>query len=397
MKLVYVHAFFKKNGEPLIAGIHNPSTDTTQIFPFFIRGNEKSVYDIGRDSNRFAKLLERLLLKGYKILLSGFKEYLAGFEFPLVRECLEVYDIFLPPMKQPQDIKKGEKVLRKLLPALSLKPKYWQKVAANAAVVYQGMHNRGVLVGMMHRYPVWSQQTFSGRSKTLGYNIQGATKGDVITNPCGSPEDLQIHFDWRGADIRIAAILSGDAHLLDLSEKHDPYQTVADIINAGSRGEAVTRDECKIELLKTINSMNHRSHILDLFPRLRSWIKEARGKLDRDKPLYSVLKRRFVQLPGRKPLSVFNATMQGSIAHAMQLSIRRVWEVVGDRLLAEIHDSVIVTCPSTKQSLLATIEPVAKIMCRPFEGVLSTNPVFPVRVSVGKQWREWKEYKVFYE
>jgi len=351
MKLVYVHAFFKKNGEPLIAGIHNPSTDTTQIFPFFIRGNEKSVYDIGRDSNRFAKLLERLLLKGYKILLSGFKEYLAGFEFPLVRECLEVYDIFLPPMKQPQDMKKGEKVLRKLLPALSLKPKYWQKVAANAAVVYQGMHNRGVLVGMMHRY----------------------------------------------ADIRIAAILSGDAHLLDLSEKHDPYQTVADIINAGSRGEAVTRDECKIELLKTINSMNHRSHILDLFPRLRSWIKEARGKLDRDKPLYSVLKRRFVQLPGRKPLSVFNATMQGSIAHAMQLSIRRVWEVVGDRLLAEIHDSVIVTCPSTKQSLLATIEPVAKIMCRPFEGVLSTNPVFPVRVSVGKQWREWKEYKVFYE
>ena len=225
--------------------------------------------------------------------------------------------------------------------------------------------------------------------------IQGAVQSDQITNPSGHFNDGFLHFDWRGADIRIAALLSGDESLLELSEKHDPYQTVADRLNSGA-SDGVSRDECKIALLKAINSMNTGLLILDLFPRLRSWIIESRRKLDAGKPLYSILNRKFIQLPGKKPLSVFNATMQGSIAHAMQLSIRRVWEHIGERLLAEVHDSIVVTCDPTKTSMKSTIELVTGIMCRPFDGILDSNPVFPVRVSVGEAWRKWDEYKVFY-
>jgi len=396
MKSVYVHTLFDKDRKPLIIGLYNPSTSKTRIFPLHIPGTGKSIFEIDDDKAKIVLLLERLLVRGYRLVLSDFKDYLYAFGFPIAKEKLEVYDLFLPQIKPPNSLSKASRLLKKFLPKMAkMKPQPWQQYSANAAVVYQSLENRGIMAGTVPQYPVWSQRTYSGRSKTMVYNLQGTVEADQITNPAGTPDDAFIHFDWRGADIRIASLLCGDSRLLALSEKYDPYQTIADRLNQGGAANGVTRNECKIALLKAINSMNTDLLILDLFPKLRKWIAASRTKLNAGEPLYSILGRKFVLVKGKKPLSIFNATMQGSIAHAIQISIRRVWEEVGDRLLAEVHDSMVVTCDRTKASMQSTIDQVADIMCHPFSGVLDSNPMFPVRVSVGTAWRNWKEHEIY--
>jgi hypothetical protein len=79
--------------------------------------------------------------------------------------------------------------------------------------------------------------------------------------------------------------------------------------------------------------------------------------------------------------------MQGSIAQAMQLTIRRVWDSQF-RLLAETHDSITVSC--RKNALSSTIRSIAGMMCRPFDGIMHSNPIFPVRVSIGSEWCKWE-------
>ena len=353
-----------------------------------------TVYDVHQNCERLALLLERWLLRGNRVAIFGLKKHLAAFPFPLVKERLEIYDIPFPEMKVPQAYAKAKVLIEKVLPRLSdIKLRGWHKAAACAAVVYESIQRRGVYVGLMPRHPEWSMDTYSGRSKTLGFNIQGATKDFWITNPAGTPEDAQIHFDWIGADARMAALLSGDDRLLGLSESGDPYASTADFLNEGS-DDKLDRSEVKIALLAAINSMDSTAHILDPFPDLRNWIRSCRFRLDRGKSLESVLGRRYKLLPGRKDLSVFNATMQGSIAHAMQLSIRRIWEQMGNRVLAEVHDSIIVTSARSKAAIKSTIDDVARIMTRPFAEVLEDDPRFMVRVSIGTRWKKWKEYKV---
>ena len=195
-----------------------------------------------------------------------------------------------------------------------------------------------------------------------------------------------VHFDWRAADIRIAAILSGDKHLGDISLNDDPYNYVAKLLD-------VERDEAKLALLSTINAMRPDDKILDLFPQVRSWIRDCLQKLALTRSLNSLLGRKFSLQDDRTEKSVFNAIMQGSIAHAMQVSIAKIWQTTDFRLLAEVHDSAILICQ--KGMLPSVINTVTGIMCRPFSGILESNPVFPVRVSVGLKWRQWKPRRLY--
>jgi DNA polymerase I-like protein with 3'-5' exonuclease and polymerase domains len=90
---------------------------------------------------------------------------------------------------------------------------------------------------------------------------------------------------------------------------------------------------------------------------------------------------------------VFNAQMQGSVAHAMQNSLVRIHKKYPNCILTELHDSVVLCCKSPMAPQL--IKDVSAIMLRPFDGLLENNPVFPLRVSVGNKWRNWKELRVY--
>lgn len=385
-----VHTFFDKNGQPLATGLLGEN-GKVEVLPLYIAGTGVTIYDIRRTVMNIRNLILKVVKTDGVVITSDFKDYLAPFDLPLAVDKYNVYDVFLPKLPMPRDMDHVKKLLHKVMPALGkAKPMEWQKIAANAAVVYQSMENRGVLVGMMPRLSRWSQRTFTGRSKTLGFNVQGANAEYEITNPAGSPDDCQIHFDWRAADIRVASILSKDADLDEMSINGDPYLAMQELIGD------VSRDECKIGLLSAINAMRADNPILDMFPKLRDWISSCSLELENGRPLRSVLNRAFWPGPKVKKRAPFNATMQGSIAHAMQLSIRRVWEELDDSLLAEIHDSLVVTCRSDPDVVRDVISRVVDIMKKPFHGILDDDPIFPVRVSLSKRWKKWEELKVFY-
>ena len=379
----YFCALFDRKLRPIATGIRSSGKDV--ITPLYLSGTGRTVYDIGRSATKLYQWIEQSLLRDRTIITNDFKSILTGFNFVLPRERLNVYDVFLPlPKIVPNTFEEVSYLINNMLAELQAQRLYeWQKIAANASVVYESLERQGVLVGGFHKYPKWTHRTVSGRSKNTGFNLQGTTADDPITDPQGNESDLFVNFDWRAADIRIAAILSGDEQLEKMSSELDPYLKLSEILD-------LPRADSKRMLLRAINSIDIDNPIFQLFTTLREWMIAQKEKLDNGHPVTSILGREFFN--AERPRSAFNSTMQGSIAQAMQLTIRRVWEA-HFRLLAETHDSITVVC--SKNTIKPTIHAITSIMCRPFAGVLDDNPVFPVRISIGKNWCQWKPWRLY--
>jgi hypothetical protein len=81
----------------------------------------------------------------------------------------------------------------------------------------------------------------------------------------------------------------------------------------------------------------------------------------------------------------------------MQAVIRKIWELIDDRLIAEIHDSLVICSRKDPKSIRNAIDVVAPIMLYPFKDVLDDNPSFPLRVSIGKTWKKWVPYLTYRE
>jgi hypothetical protein len=374
----YFCALFDKKSRPIIVGIRTLGKDI--IVPIYLTSADRKIYDIEASFKKINKLIERTLLRDKIIVTNDFKSILTGFRFILPREKLKVFDVFLPlPKEIPDTFDELSYVIHNMLSELQKRRlQKWQYIAANASVVYESLERQGILVGGLHKYPKWTHRTISGRSKNTGFNLQGTTEKDIISDPYGNQSDYFINFDWRAADIRIAAILSGDEELNRMSLELDPYQKLSEILD-------VPRKDCKTMLLRSINAIDVDHPIFQIFPILREWMVMQKQKLDNGQSVMSILGREFFN--AERPRSAFNATMQGSIAQAMQLTIRKVWEL-HFRLLVETHDSITIAC--NKNALKPTIRTIANIMCRPFSGILSDNPIFPVRVNIGKKWCQWK-------
>ena len=380
--------FFGQDDKPQIGAFL--VGDKIKTVPLYLPNTGVSIYDIEQSKRLCSKLVERALLNGTPFITSDFKLWLHEFDLPLPREQLPVYDLMLPESltkARPKDLETAEAILAKILRSISqVKQTAWQQAIANSAVVYEFFQRRGVLVGHLPQETVWSQRVFSGRSKTLGFNIHGATDKDLIQDPQAFRDDLLVHFDWRAADIRIVAVLSGDEHLNTITLDEDPYNHVAKLLD-------IERDEAKVLLLSIINSLRYDDKVLDLFPDVRTWMITSLQKLRETGTLCNLLGRKFSLSEDRTDKSVFNAVMQGSIAQAMQLSIAKIWQSTDIRLLAEIHDSIVITCQRSK--LAEAMQVVTDIMCRPFAGLLDSNPAFPVRVSIGKSWKNWKPIRLY--
>jgi hypothetical protein len=373
----YFCALFDRKMLPLAAGIQTPSN--TSIIPLYHSGVGRSIYDIEKSIKKLYRWMELSLLQDRVLVVNDFKSVLRGFKFELPREQLNVYDAFIPMPKIQGTFEETSCIINNILSEMKhSRLRLWQKVAGNAAIVYESLERQGILVGGIRKFPQWTYRTVSGRSKNTGFNLQGTSANDSISDPYGSDSDYFVNFDWRAADIRIAAILSGDTHLDEMSAGADPYQQLSEMLQ-------IPRKECKIMLLRAINSIDIDNPLFQMFPDLRTWMIAQKQKLDDRQPIASILGREFYN--AEKPRSAFNATMQGSIAQAMQITIRRVWESYY-RLLAETHDSITVAC--SKNNLRPTIREISNIMCRPFFGVLDSNPVFPVRVNVGTKWCQWE-------
>jgi hypothetical protein len=378
----YFCALYDRRMLPVAAGVKTPNS--SNIFPLYHSGAGRSIYDIEQSVKKLNRWMEQSLLQDRVLVVNDFKSILTGFKFGLPREALNVYDVFTPIPKVQLTFEETSFVINDMLSDIQKQRlRLWQKVAANASVVYESLERQGILVGGLHKFPHWTHRTVSGRSKNTGFNLQGTSANDDISDPCGNNLDYFINFDWRAADIRIAAILSRDKHLNEMSIESDPYLKLSEMLD-------MPRKDCKIMLLRAINSIDIDNPIFQLFPDLREWMIAQKEKLDNSQPITSILGRTFFN--AEKPRSAFNSTMQGSIAQAMQLTIRRVWELYF-RLLAETHDSITIAC--ARNEVKNTMHTIANIMCRPFEGILNSNPVFPVRVNIGKEWCKWKPCRLY--
>jgi hypothetical protein len=394
-KLCIYTIYNEKSDRPRSVGIR---VKGKTVFRHLYRSGEgKSVKEIFGLVKGIRQLILKANAKGSPILLSDFKQYLTVFKLPLTTKQYEVYDLNIPRLESSKSQEEDEATLIQVLDKMeSREPQAWQKVSANAAVVYRDLEERGVLQNYTLQHPQWSMKTWSGRSKSAGFNVQGWYENDHIRTPGSNDTDVLIHFDWICADIRVASILANDRLMQKSFERSDPYEVMAKIINSGS-DDPISRDECKIFLLKSINSMDFESVALSsVYKNLGKWIFDCKKTINNGQGgLKSMLGRKFRLADAKNELAVLNGVMQGSVAHAMQHTLRRVWEIIPHAVVTDIHDSLVICCNKDRGAVRAMINIVAPIMLHPFEGLIPENPTFPLKVSIGHRWKEWKHYKTY--
>lgn len=329
------------------------------------------------------------------IVVNDFKWHIDALKLP-VNKNFKVYEV---PEDQDSSYPRDLTVLKKWLAqqikvAKTGSGTRWQELLAETTVVYLTLERRGVLKGGLPVTPIYGT-TFTGRSRSSGFSIHGATEGDDIRST-DSNQKAFIHIDWIAADPRGWALLSKDEVMQETFRKSDPYTYLAEK-NGG------TREIYKSELIKSIYSQNYDSIVFRSFPQLKEWVKKSWEQILVDGYSTSVMGRKFYGPRDIKPQewtphiqrSIFNAQMQGSTAHAMQNTMVELYRKVPHSLMTDLYDSVVLC--TDKGSAIPVMNTVVGVMLHPFKGILPDNPVFPLRVSIGDQWKKWKRYKEFRE
>ena len=336
----------------------------------------------GKKLNKIYKDLEKIknIIDDGNVVIDDFKNSIYAFNLEPNAE----YDVYNLDIIEEHKNEKTKTILaRRLNLMMNTKRKAWQKVNANAQVVYYYLEKRGIYNGSAQKRPIYSTNTFSGRSRTTGFNVQGAgEKSDLSLERYDL--DLYVHFDWIAADLRVASIMSGDQDLYATFDKSDPYTEMAREL-----GDGIDRDECKIEFLKSIYSLDIENPILELYPTFLQWMKDQIVAMAEKGELFSILSRSFAV--DNNPRSVFSGIISGSVAHAMQASLIKIYKQFSDYILTETHDSITMIC--AREDVRAIINGVRDTMLHPFDGLLSENPSFPLKIYLGSKWKDWKIYK----
>lgn len=330
--------------------------------------------------------LKELLCDG-PCILNDVKSHLQALKLSTSMER-ELFDLCLPRIGLKRDHKHTCAALVKLMKSVKgrIKPFSWRKLMGRASEVYLYLEEKPLYHGFKRVYPRYSLETFTGRSKTKGFNIQGTTeKFDIQVDV---NKGYFVHFDWVAADLLIAAVMSNDTAMLESFRHGDPYSDLQKRHNHPQ----YDRDRCKTELLSSIYALRFDNPVLDYFPELKRWMRNKYGSLRDNGYLESILGRRF-RLGDRNELSVFNAQFQGSVAHAMQAALIKIFGEYPDCLVAEVHDSVVMFCDGS--TLRDVISDVVSIMMDPLSGWLGDAPKMPVKVSVGRKWKKWVRFREY--
>jgi hypothetical protein len=388
--------FDNKTGKPRCTGVKDG--DNIKICDIYRPGAGKVIKKIDSIKKTIREILIKANANKRNIVISDFKSHIKAFDIPRDHREWNVYDVHLSDVKSSDIAEIDHEIVRKVLIKLGdVRVQEYQKILAQAAVVYQDLEDTGLLINHNPVWPKWSQKTFSGRSKSVEFNIQGLSEDFHVVPQGGMESDVMINFDWICADIRIASLLSNDPKLQQAFDDSDPYITLMNELNQNNvSDEDIDREECKKYLLKSINSMNLSSVALSSFyKRLGQWIQRCKETANDGRSLKTILNRSFKLSRAKNELAVLNGAMQGSVAHAMQLVLRRIWDRLPSRLITDIHDCLVVS--AAPDEVRAVIDIIAPIMLHPFQGILDSNPAFPLQVSIGKRWKKWKLYRIYRE
>jgi hypothetical protein len=363
-----------------MASFKDNETGLVSTYPLFLKGvglTLKTVFD-----NLAAVRREFLGNPIPAIAINDYKSLLGMIDPP---DNYNVYDYGI--LKQPAygtlSTERAQEICEKYLAAAStIRPKPWMKLLGRASTVYNDLQRRGVMNGHAHVFPRYVLDTVSGRSKTLDFNVQGTDASYDIRHPIGNRPFL-IHLDWISADLKAAQIMSKDEFLARAFATSDPYAVMA-------KGD-LTRDDCKLMMIKALYELDLENPAIQFYPTLYKWIAERKEDLQGTGYTQSILGRKFKLAKegdvAHNIRSVFNASLQGTVVHAMHSALWNIQRMMPGIILAETHDAI--TLAVDRRDVKAAVEVGIKAMLHPFEGILEDNPSFPLRVYAGRSWKKW--------
>ncbi len=368
-----IYTAFIKGGKVWTLPMYHPKND--------------NLYKI--EKNR--RLLKQLIRKS-EIILNDFKSHIVALDLPKEDNYM-VYESNMPKLKSfPKVLPSAKKLCVQLLAASKkIEPDLWRQILANSQLVYQHLEDNKVVQGNKVAEPIYGF-VYTGRSKTQNFNIQGYTEGDLFHSNLNY--DYFIHIDWMSADLRAAALLSKDEKLAGSFKTSDSYTIVVKDLNESLEEdeEPVERNDIKLNFLQSIYSLDADGPVLQYYPTFQKWMKIKLKELEAHNKLQTILGREFKISEKRDTKSVFNSIFQGSVAHAMQIVLYRIFKLFPNNLLAETHDAVVLA--AERASIPSIVSEVGGIMVEPFKGLIEGEHRFPIRISIGHKWREWKLFKV---
>jgi hypothetical protein len=395
--IAFLALYNKTSNKPVCACLR--INDHYKIYELYRAGIKKPIIEVKKAIHQIKEILLKANDNNNTIITNNFKQLLISFDLPIDDREYNVYDIqsdvHSPLISSNDPIKDIDFLVKATERLIKLKLRAYQKAYANASVVYQDLENKGLFVNDTLVFPKWSLQTYSGRSKSLDFNIQGYYENDRISSIAAGSKSVLLHFDWISADLRMASLLSQDKKLQDSFIESDPYTVFMESIR--SEGESLTREESKLFMLRSINSMDvDASALMDVYPGLCKWINKIKSITQiEDGYAQTLLGRKFKLSNSKNALAVLNGAMQGSVAHAMHIVLREVWCKCPGYVVADIHDSLVLSIPNDPQIIKSVIDVVVPIMMFPFKKYCDDNPCFPLKVSIGNRWKHWKLYKTY--
>lgn len=369
--------FCEKTHKPLFVCVFDDESRKVDFYPIYLPGTKLTLFEANQNIQIIKELIEN-----HPVVVPEFKNFIKGLKLDLFHDY-QVYDVNGDKVYKAGYPEIQKQALAIIQDMQKIELMEWQKVLANSKLVYSYLEDAGFVLNWEPCHPIY-ELAYSGRSRCLGHNIQGTNEEDVVHLP--EEHDTFLHFDWIAADLRVASLISQDEYLMSSFGKSDPYTVMSEDLN-------LPREECKIEMLKCLYSLNVDSPVLELYPKLQAWMKEEYNRVIATESASSFLGREFKLEEGRSNKSVFNAIIQGSVAHAMQAAIYKIFRLYPDNLIAEVHDSLIMSCESKKMNRIAG--DVIRIMREPLKGISEDNPRFPLKLSIGPKWKQWKLYKEF--
>lgn len=360
-----------RGNKPQTATIINPKTKTHKHFELWKPGTGRKLCDIIDDENKIKKIVN-----SFESLILNYKSYIDyfGISDQIVYDyCGELGG------------NSFKDHLKFMLKHKSEFYKKWQEIRGDAAEVYYKLQERGLRCNHTILKPIYGMDVYSGRTKTTEFNIQGAGSGYQIEHI--NPENsIFVQFDWIAADPRIAGFMSEDNGLIECYNNGDPYEVIMEQL------PHLSRKECKLEFMAAMNALADDNDLISVFPKLKRWISNYKTKLSNCESSRTILGRKFECDGTIKDMRrAFNSILQGSVAHAMNLVVRRVTDECGDVIIVEQHDSMTVCLKPV--TMKTHIDKISQIMFKPFDGILSDEITMPLTVSVGKKWQEYKLFK----
>lgn len=364
---------YDQSGLPQRAMVYDYAAASGREILCYAKGLGMTVAQAEAGCAQVKELFIGALGNGNVILTSQFKRAVKAFELPRVLDAdYEVYDCC-------------EHVSLTAAPRLAnLKLRPWQRLLANASVVYQDMEERGLLHNELPRTPHWGF-ALTGRSRCETFNVQGIQKDDDVISVIRAdncPEgNALVHFDWIAADCMMMAYMSQDEAMLESFRTNDPYTYLAEELNR-------PRDECKVMLLRDVYGFNFKSDVFSVYKGLKPWVMGRMHDARNNGRLSTALGRKFrladdTQEEQRRTL---NYTVQGSTAHMMHAVMCDLWRIPGLTLLADLHDGVVFSC--SEHALGSVLKQAVSVMAWPIEDVCMAFKISDCKVGDG--WHQWR-------